>query len=120
MPPASVRLMKPPRGTSITTSSSLGSALRSGPVPPGECCSTILASRHARAADSVRARYSTAMLSFLVVASGLWSVLHVYVAWRVIAPLSVRGFRRKLLYALFVPGVLLAPLVFAADILFAP
>ncbi|HEX6243269.1 MAG TPA: metallophosphoesterase [Polyangiales bacterium] len=60
------------------------------------------------------------MLSFLLVASALWSLLHVYVARRVVGPLAVQGFWRRALYLLFVPGILLAPTVFAADSVLEP
>ena len=60
------------------------------------------------------------MLGFLLVVIVLWSVLHVYVAWRVVTPLSVRGKRRTFLYALFVPGVLAVPPLFLAADLFTP
>jgi predicted MPP superfamily phosphohydrolase len=60
------------------------------------------------------------MLGFFVVVIVLWAVLHAYVAWRVVAPLAVRGARRKWLYALFVPGVLAVPPLFLAADLFTP
>lgn len=60
------------------------------------------------------------MLGFLVVVNALWSLLHVYVALRVVGPLTVRGKKRIALYALFVPPVVLAPLVFAADMILEP
>jgi predicted MPP superfamily phosphohydrolase len=60
------------------------------------------------------------MLWFLVVVVALWSLLHAYVARRVVGPLAVRGVRRGLLYALLVAGTVLAPLVFAADKLLDP
>lgn len=60
------------------------------------------------------------MLWFLVVVNALWSVLHAYVAWRVLGPLGVRGAKRAFLIGLFVLGVVGAPLVFGADMLLSP
>lgn len=55
------------------------------------------------------------MLGFLVVVQTLWSLLHGYVAYRVVGPLAVRGKKRIALYLLFVPSAALTPLVFFAD-----
>jgi predicted MPP superfamily phosphohydrolase len=60
------------------------------------------------------------MLWFLVVVNALWSVLHAYVAWRILGPLRLRGAKRAFVIGLFVLGVVAAPLVFAADLLLSP
>jgi uncharacterized protein len=60
------------------------------------------------------------MLGFLLVVILLWSLLHAYVAWRVVAPLSVGKRWRLFLYASFAPGVIAVPPLFMAAELFTP
>ena len=60
------------------------------------------------------------MLGFFIVVCGLWSVLHGYVALRLVAPLPLSRRAKWLVGGLFVPPCLLSPLVFNADALFAP
>jgi predicted MPP superfamily phosphohydrolase len=60
------------------------------------------------------------MLGFFLVVCALWTTLHVYVAYRFVAPTALRGAWRVLAYLVFVPGALSVPPVFFAAQLFTP
>lgn len=55
------------------------------------------------------------MLGFFFVIQGLWAVLHVYVSYRLIAPLEVGRIKRGALYVLFALLAGVTPQVFFAD-----
>ena len=59
------------------------------------------------------------MLTFILIVYVVWALIHVYVSWRLVGPLTSRRLRR-VLYALFVLFALTSACVFFADHMFGP